>query len=173
MNHLQFQKVERILALDLHPRSLGYAVLENENLLSGGLRKWKSGERKAASRKICRLLDLWQPFYLVIREGTPRVEYAMVARLARNAGLKIRTINSRMIQLSFPSPKRLSRFDIAQRIAERYPELALRVPAKRQLGHAEPFQVRMFNAIAVGMASTLQSYNSSSVAEAQLTSNQH
>ena len=33
---------DRILALDLHPRSFGYAVFENADLLDWGLRKWPS-----------------------------------------------------------------------------------------------------------------------------------
>ena len=57
-----------------------------------------------------------------------------------------------IVQDAFRSSKRLSRFDIARLVAERYPELALRLPEVRKLGHAEPFQLRMFNAAATGMA---------------------
>lgn len=152
MTHLRFKNVERVLALDLHPRSLGYAVFEDADLLHCGLRKWHSGERKIASRKICRLLDLWMPSQIVVREGGPRTAYAIVRQLARKTETPTRIVRRDIVQTAFRPARRLSRFDIARLVAERYPELALRVPAGRELGHAEPFQMRMFNAVAVGIS---------------------
>jgi hypothetical protein len=143
---------ERTLALDLHPRSFGYAVFENADLLDWGLRKWPSRQLKTARRKLCRLIDLWQPMRLLIREGAPRRECAMVEALARDAKVPVLGVHRAAVQDAFRSSKRPSRFDIARMVAERYPELALRLPALRKLGHGEPFQLRMFNAVATAMA---------------------
>jgi hypothetical protein len=143
---------DRILALDLHPRSFGYAVFENADLLDWGLRKWPPRQLKTAGMKLCRLLDLWQPMRLLIRGGAPRREYAMVEALARNAGVPILDVARTIVQDAFRSSKRPSRFDVARAVAARFPELGLRLPAARKLGHAEPFQLRMFNAAATGMA---------------------
>ena len=57
-----------------------------------------------------------------------------------------------VVQDAFRSSKRASRFDIARVVVKRYPVLAFRLPALRKLGHGEPFQLRMFNAAAAGMA---------------------
>jgi len=141
----------RILALDLHPRSFGYAVFENADLLDWGLRRWPSQQPKTAGRKLCRLLTFWQPMRLIIREGAPQREYAIVRTVARNARVPILGVRRRATQDAFRSSKHLTRFDIARVVAERYPELALRLPAARKLGHAEPFQLRMFSAAAAGM----------------------
>ncbi len=142
----------RTLALDLHPRSFGYAVFENTDLLDWGLRKWPSGQLKTAGRKICRLFDLWQPMRLLIREGAPRREYEMAQSVALNAKVPVVDVRRAVVQDAFRSSKRLSRFDIAELISKRYPELQPRLPAKRKLTDNEPFQLRMFNAAAVGMA---------------------
>ena len=142
----------RALALDLHPRSFGYAVFENAELLDWGLRKWPSRQLKTAGRKICRLFDLWQPMRLLIREGAPRREYEMAQAVARNAKVPVVDVRRAVVQDAFRSSNRLSRFDIAELISERYPELHPRLPAKRKLTENEPFQLRMFNAAAVGMA---------------------
>jgi len=144
--------LDRILALDLHPRSFGYAVFENAGLLDWGLRKWPSRQHKTAERKLGRLLTLWQPMRLVVREGAARREYAMVKGMARDLKIPVLDIRQRAVQDAFRSSKRPSRFDIARAVAERYPELALRLPAARKLGHGEPFQLRMFNAAATGLA---------------------
>src|SRR5712692_7255541 len=144
--------LDRILALDLHPRSFGYAVFENADLLDWGLRKWPSRPLKTAGRKICRLFDLWQPMRLLIREGAPRRVYDMAQAVARNAKVPVVDVRRAVVQGAFRSSKRLSRFDIAELISKRYPELNPRLPAKRKLTENEPFQFRMFNAAAVGMA---------------------
>jgi hypothetical protein len=141
----------RILSLDLHPRSFGYAVFENGELLDWGLRKWPSRQLNTAGRKLCRLLTFWQPMRLVIREGASAREYAMVEALAREAKVPVLDVRRADVQDACRSSRRASRFDIARVVAARYPELAFRLPALRKLGHGEPFQLRMFSAAAAGM----------------------
>ena len=89
---------------------------------------------------------------LLIREGAPRQEYEMAQAVARKAKVPVVDVRRAVVQDAFRSSNRLSRFDIAQLISERYPELRPRLPAKRKLTENEPFQLRMFNAAAVGMA---------------------
>jgi hypothetical protein len=141
----------RILALDLHPRSFGYAVFENAELLDWGLRKWPSRQPKTAGKKLCRLLTFWQPMGLIVREGASRREYAMVEAVARDLKVPVLDVRRAPVQDAFRSLKRPSRFDIACAVAKRYPELALRLPGVRKLGHGEPFQLRMFSAAAAGI----------------------
>jgi hypothetical protein len=152
MNRSRRQLVIRTLALDLHPRSFGYAVFQNAEPLDWGLRKWPSRQLKTAGRKLGRLFNMWQPMRLLIREGAPRREYEMAQVVARNAKVPVVDVRRATVQDTFRSSKRLSRFDITELISERYPELRPRVPAKRKLTENEPFQLRMFNAAAVGMA---------------------
>jgi len=143
---------DHILALDLHPRSFGYAVFGNAELLDWGLRKWPSRQLKTAGSRLCRLVELWQPMRLLLREGAPRREYAMVEAVARNAQVPLLCVTRNVVQYAFRSSKQPSRFDVARLVAQRYPELGLRLPEVRKLGDAEPFQLRMFNAAATGMA---------------------
>jgi hypothetical protein len=146
------RQLTRTLALDLHPRSFGYAVLENAELLDWGLRKWPSRQLKTAGRKIGRLVNFWQPMRLLIREGAPRREYEVAQAVARKANVPVLDVRRAVVQGAFRSSKPLSRFDIAQLISRRYPDLRPRLAAKRKLTQNEPFQLRMFNAAAVGMA---------------------
>ena len=143
---------DHILALDLHPRSFGYAVFGNAELLDWGLRKWPSRQLKTAGSRLCRLVELWQPMRLLIREGAPRRGYEMAQAVARNAKVPVVNVRRAIVQDAFRSSRRPSRFDIARVVAKRYPELSLRLPAERRLTENEPFQLRMFNAAAVGIA---------------------
>ena len=89
---------------------------------------------------------------LIVREGAPRREHAKVEALARDAMVPVLGVPRAAARSAFRSGRRPSRFDIARMVAGRYPELAHRLPALRKLGHGEPFQLRMFNAAAAGMA---------------------
>jgi hypothetical protein len=151
MNRNRRQLVIRTLALDLHPQSFGYAVFENAELLDWGLRKWPSRQLKTAGRKLGWLFNMWQPMRLLIREGAPRREYEMAQAVARIASVPVVVVRRAVVQDAFRSSKRVSRFDIARRISNRYPDLRPRLAAKRKLTENEPFQLRMFNAAAVGM----------------------
>jgi len=144
--------VKRTLALVLHPRRFEDAVLENADHLDWGLRKWPSRRLKTAGRKIGRLFNMWQPMRLLIREGAPRREYEMAQAVARNAKVPLVDVRRAVVQDAFRSSNRVSRFDIAELISERYPELHPRLPAKRKLTENEPFQLRMYNAAAVSIA---------------------
>ena len=76
----------------------------------------------------------------------------MAQAVARNAKVPVVDVRRAVVQDAFRSSKRPSRFDVARAVAARFPELSLRLPAARQTGHAEPFQLRMFNAAATGIA---------------------
>jgi hypothetical protein len=145
-------KVIRILALDLHPASFGYAVLQNADLLDWGLRKWLPRDSTSFKRKLCKLIDWYQPTHLLIREGAPGREYRAVQAAARQAKVPIRKLGRDAVHAAFQSGKRLSRFDIAERVAAWDPDLRFRLPSRRKLGYGEPFQMRMFNAISTAIA---------------------
>src|SRR5258707_11858276 len=95
---------------------------------------------------------MWQPMRLLIREGARRREYEMAQAVARIASVPVVVVRRAVVQDAFRSSRRVSRFDIARRISKRYPDLRARLAGKRKLTENEPFQLRMFNAAAVGMA---------------------
>jgi len=157
MTRLQFEKIHQFLALDLHPRSFGFAVFENANLLHWGVRRWKSGQQEIAAKKLCRLINLWTPSRILIGEGAPPRGRKTVLGSARRHHIRVDTMARETVKSAFRSSRRLSRFDIARLVVERYPVLQLRLPPNRPLGHAEPLRMRMFNAVAIGMASIRKS----------------
>jgi hypothetical protein len=140
----------RILALDLHPASFGYAVLENAELLDWGTRRCTSdGSRMPLG--ISRLMDVWDPTQIVVREGAPARQVASIKKRALKSGVKVVTIRRSLERKVFESSC-ANRFDRAVAIASRYAPLQARVPERRKLGYREPYQIRLFNAIATGLA---------------------
>jgi len=161
MTHLRLEKIEHFLALDIHPRSFGFAVFENADLLHWGVRRWKSGQQNIAIKKLCQLIDLWRPSRILIREGAPPQCRKTVLGLARRHHIRVRNVARADVKSAFQPLRRVSRFDIARTVVEYYPELKLRLPLNRPLGHAEPLRMRMFNAVATGMAFVRNGYDDS------------
>src|SRR5260370_42006758 len=68
---MRCKSLTRILALDLHPRSFGYVVLEGpDRLLDWGVRSYRrKGKRNdvLVQRRLRPLLGLWRPSLLLIR----------------------------------------------------------------------------------------------------------
>ncbi len=143
------QQLKRILALDLHPASFGYAVFENIELFDWGTRRWKPDDGSRMRLGISRLMQAWEPTQVVVREGAPTRQVASVKKLAQKAGVPIITIRRSLERNAFPSC--VNRFDRAAAVASRYAPLQSRVPEKRQLWDREPFQIRLFNAITAGL----------------------
>jgi hypothetical protein len=144
------QQLTRILALDLHPATFGYAVLENNELLHWGTRRCASdGSRLRLG--ISALMDFWDPMQIVVREKAPTRQVASVKKVAQKSGVKVVTIR-RSLERKVLESSCANRFDRAAAIASRYAPLQARVPERRKLGYREPYQIRLFNAIAAGLA---------------------
>jgi hypothetical protein len=147
-NRPQFK---RVLALDVHAVSFGYAVLENGELLYWGTSRWKADDGARMELAVSRLMNRWDPTQVVVREGTPSRQAARITKLARKSGVPVVTIPRSLERKTF-GPSCANRFDRAAAVASRYAKLESRVPEKRKLWGREPFQIRLFNAIAAGLA---------------------
>jgi hypothetical protein len=145
------QQLTRILALDLHPASFGYAVFDGVEVLYWGTRRWKSKDRGRTLPGISRLMDAWDPMEIVIREGAPSRQIADIKRIARKSKVPVVMIRRSLERVAFGASC-ANRFGRAAAIASRYTPLQGRMPEKRQPWHREPYQIRLFNAIAAGLA---------------------
>ncbi len=141
----------RILALDLHPASFGYAVFDGVEVLYWGTRRWKSNDRGRTLPGISRLMDAWDPMQIVIREGAPSRQIAGIKRITRKSEVPVVMIRRSLERKAFGASC-ANRFDRAAVIASIYVPLQGRMPEKRQPWHREPYQIRLFNAIAAGLA---------------------
>lgn len=147
-NHPQFK---RILALDLHPASFGYAVFDDIELFYWGTKRWNSGDRGRTHLAISRLIEFWDPNQIVVREGASPRQVADIKRVAQRLKVPVMTIR-RSLERKVFGASCANRFDRADAIASRYASLQARVPVRRPHWKREPYQIRLFNAIAAGLA---------------------
>ena len=151
----------RVLALDLHPRSFGYVVVEGPNrLLDWGVR---SRRRKShspdvlARRRLRPLLDIWMPSVLLLhhpaRKLRPNPGEGRVLKWIM-AEAKSRQIPVRLLKRKpGRDPRtRATKYENARRVAEHFPILGRNLPPKRRALESEDYRMSMFAAAAMTMA---------------------
>ena len=151
----------RILALDLHPRSFGYVVVEGrDKLLDWGVCTHRGRDTSAHAlleRRLRQLFALWIPSVVIVHN--PPTMYPRV-RLQKNRLLKRIVsearkcrIGVRMIRIeSRQNPgKKVTKYENARRVAEHFPVLGWRMPPKRKAWESEHYRMSMFTAAALAM----------------------
>src|SRR5436309_16062120 len=153
---MKHKSLTRILALDPHPRSFGYVVVENSSrLLDWGVSSYR-GKYDAANVLVCKrmrqLLDLWRPAALVLHnpvKKSPRPN----PKKDRLLEQFVTEPKSRRIIVRAPvkssadyKGKILTKYENARRVAERFPVLTRALPPKRKAWESEHYRMSIFTA---------------------------
>ena len=159
------RNTERIMAIDLRRSRFAYAVLDGSNTVL----EWGSGEiwadgKKRGDFKNTRLrsaLRVSSPATVVVRKSQYRgsLDSSLKDRLLRQIkreaegySIPVVMISQAEIRMAFHLPKRSSKYKIAAVIAQRVPELRVKLPAERRAWEPELHSMIIFDAIAAGLA---------------------
>ena len=151
----------RVLALDIRPRSSGFAVFEgSRNLLYWGVKDLRSGVNAAklpAASKLLALIDEFAPSVIAIKKSTNerstirRNIIATIQRQAKERKIPVILISSEEIRRTFTGSKS-NKFGVASALAQRFDVLVWRLPPKRKCWQTEDYRMSIFDAVAVGIA---------------------
>ncbi len=151
----------RVLALDVRARSFGFVAFEgSRRLLDWGVRSFRQGVNAAkipAEKKIATLMDEFCPRVVVLRKRAVdknkkrcRMGKATL-RQAEKRRIPVRLLSQRTVKNAFADHGR-NKYTIASALAERFPELASRLPPKRKIWQSEDYRMSIFDAAALGVA---------------------
>lgn len=143
----------RLLALEIRPKKVGFAVFERSTLMDWGVTRY--GAATSAMRRIGSLLDLHVPAVIVIRRR-PRSKHSLtgasilrsIKRGAQRRSIRVLSLDAHKIRAFFKQRGCRSKHKTAELLAEWFPELAWRVPPKRKLWQSEPYNTLLFDAVA-------------------------
>jgi len=157
---------KRVRALDVRPRSFGYAVFEGPTLLlDWGVQSFRHGRnavRIPLATKIAALFEDFRPAVVVAKEPPSRKKVnrartGKVLELVRHKA-SLRGIRTRVFQAA----RREQAFwrrgtpdeapDRATALAERFAELRPVLPPKRKPWESEDYRMSIFDAAALGVA---------------------
>ena len=149
---------ERVIALDLHPLSFGYAMFEGpDELLDWGIKSFRHGVNAVKvplNVKLALLLDQYGPDIVVVKEprtSTLRKMVRVITNLAQCRRIPVRRVSGVWVQSAFPDQSH-NKYQIATAVAKRYPELSPRLEPRRKLWQAEKYSMSIFDAAAIGTA---------------------
>lgn len=152
----------RILALDPSAKGFGYIILEApDQLLDWGLKETRDQKNANSLRQIEGLVKLYTPSLIVIenirvsdcRRGTRvRELLSQVPALVRKLKTPVRAISKAELREAFASSGASTKDAIAQEIARRFPELALRLPPPRKPWNGPDPRMAIFTAMAMAVA---------------------
>ncbi len=145
----------RILALDLHPRSFGYVVMESPGkLLDWGVRrsyrKTKSHPEVLVVRRLHPLLKIWKPGVVVTRIGHRRNKgvQSLFRQIEKEGGA------TSFLPIAGSPDHHVGRgkYERAVEMAARFPEIGWKLPSKRKPWESEHYSMSIFEALEAAVA---------------------
>ena len=153
MNH-------RLLAVDVRPQRLGYAVLETPaQLLDFGGTRVDSPH--ASLRRVNALVTRHSPTIVVFRKIGPRSTrnrpltkaiIRLISQWARHCSIPVAVVSDRHMKVSLGGDQVITKNQIASLLASAFPELAWRLPQPRKPWQPEVWNMMIFDALALGMS---------------------
>jgi len=155
------ETLHRILAIDPSPKGFGYVVIESPSrLVDWGLKEARDEKNSRCLRQIEGLARLYAPTLIVIenirardsrRSARVRELLAAILPLARNMKITVRALSKSELRHHFEAQGAATKDEIAQNIAERFPELALRLPPARKPWNSPDPRMAIFVAMALAL----------------------
>jgi len=152
---------ERWLALEIRSWKLGFIVLEGNDLLEWGTRRFRPGVMSTAIHKLAFLLRIYAPS-IVITRSTRRAKHPSssdAAHLLRSfcQELELRSVpfvvlSRDEVRNSFVQQGYTSKNEIARVVAGRFERLTPRIPRSRKPWDPERGMVVVFDAAATAIA---------------------
>jgi Predicted endonuclease involved in recombination (possible Holliday junction resolvase in Mycoplasmas and B. subtilis) len=154
-------RTTRILAIDPSTRGFGFAVLEGpDRLIDWGVKDTKLDKNRRALELIANLIEQYEPGVVVLEnyagKGSRRCERVAeliekISRLALTRETKVRRFSRAEVKRAFAASGAKTKYEIAVAIANRFPELAPRLPRFRKPWMSEDYRMSIFDAVGLAV----------------------
>ena len=154
----------RTLSLDVRSAKFGFVVFEEPDQLADyGVRSYACGHgplNTVLRRSFRKLINLYFPSLIVFRippnRADNRTRRAKVAagilrKESKRQSIPIRCISRGTIKRFFRAQGLTNKYRIASYLADRFPNLAWKLPPRRRLWQSERHRMSIFDAVAAGV----------------------
>ncbi len=151
----------RILAIDPSTKGFGFVVLEEpEKLVDWGLKEAQENKNEHCIRQIAYLVGLYQPDLIAVEDiahGSRRCDRVRkliraIHQLGSKHRVPVRSVSKPRLRQAFASANATTKDAIAKVLADRFPELADRLPAPRRAWDGQNPNMAIFKALAMAVA---------------------
>jgi len=147
---------QKILAIDAHPLSFGFAVFEKpDQIIDWGVRSFRRGVNAVKvpmKTKLSKLMKEHQPDLILVL--TPKTELSLqqrlVAKVATMNHVRLRAVSRDVVKGAFPDSH--NKHELALAVASRIPVLLQHIPPKRKPWKPEHYRMSIFEAAATGLS---------------------
>jgi hypothetical protein len=149
-----------VLAIELRARRFGFVLFEvPATLIDWGVSGYHDTLVESLERKIGLFAENFSPLAIACRNRAriPSDESAfnrnleILKTLAARHSVAVTLISATAMREYFQEVGRANKFEIAEAVATRFPELAWRLPRKRKPWQSEPLVQPLFDAVAIGI----------------------
>ncbi len=150
----------RVLALDVRPHRLGYAVFETSAQLIGfGVTRFDSPH--AGALRVAALAGRFSPTTVVLRKigrrstrNRPRTKAVLrlISQQARRSSIHVTTVSNRQVRFSLGNDRTRTKHQSASLLASAFPELVWKLPQPRKTWQPESWNLLIFDAVALGVS---------------------
>ncbi|HEY0262615.1 MAG TPA: hypothetical protein VGB95_06285 [Chitinophagales bacterium] len=149
-----------ILALYPNARGLGFACLEApQKLIEYGIVTVRPIYNTPLLRRMEHFLDFFRPQVVILRDGdslppsNSRVKQLLenIAQSAERKGIPVHYYSREQIKGVFSSFNASTKYEIAQKLVEWFPEVEDKVPALRKPWESENYYMGIFDALSLGL----------------------
>lgn len=168
------QPADRLLALEIRSRRIGFAVFEGPSrLLDWGIRSCSHPTRslrKIVAKRVRPLLIRYEPVAVIMRSENQyssqtaarhRVSVVAITQEARRCGVEFRLLKTEMRKRFFVQRGYDTKYQVAEMIGELFKELSWKAQPQRKAWHSESYHTIIFDAVATGLASFAEGVNPS------------
>jgi Holliday junction resolvasome RuvABC endonuclease subunit len=156
-----YTKDIRVLAIDPSTRGFGFAVLEGlDQLIDWGVKETKKNKNAKSLELIEDLIDRYLPRVIVVEDYTGkgsrrsrRIQLLIndISKLAAQKKIRVRSFSRLKVKQGFSETGASNKHEIATAIANRFPELAPRLPRFRKPWMSEDYRMSIFDAVALAL----------------------
>jgi Holliday junction resolvasome RuvABC endonuclease subunit len=146
----------RVLAIDPSTRGFGFAILEGPNrLIDWGVKETKTDKKRRALKFVEDFIERYKPDSIVVEEyeakGSRRCGRVQelindISKLAVKNRVKVRRFSRLKVKQRFSASGASTKYEIAVAIANRFSELAPRLPRFRKPWMSEDYRMSIFDA---------------------------
>lgn len=159
------QLADRLLALEVRSRRIGFAVFEGPSrLLDWGIRSCSHPTptlREVVAKRVRPLFSRYDPVAVVIRNENQyssqtvarfRASVSSIRKEARRCGVDFRLLKATTRKHFFARRGFDTKYRVAEMIGGLFEELSWKAPPRRRAWHSESYHTIIFDAAATGLA---------------------
>lgn len=174
--------IERVLAIDPSTRGFGFVVMEgSERLVNWGIREVKGDKNRESLKRVAQMIERYQPDVVVVEDykhesscRSPRVRNLLKEILvcASRTGTRARRVSRSAVKRAISPDAASTKHQIAKEIANRFPELASRLPRSRKPWMSEDYWMNIFVSASLALTLVLLERLTSDIAQ-ELREHEH